>query len=400
MCFKNLSATTLAMLLLLGSCSTDADNNGYSGPSVGVNLSVENIKESTTASLAKNQVVQGKSDLNVVPGWINAAAPEYLKITLLSVALEGDFTAAGFDQDEYVVWSGEKEITLSGSAVDLSDINSQIDSVPIGTLQNIKLTIKSQAKVKGSLTANFKLDDSNGPDGAQGSITVFTKANYGYSATDASGGAENYTDFETGPAEETTIDLDAFGENMVLNFETNQTLTEDSTPKLTLFFDLNRVLRFYNGKAGANSGGVNPTDRGDRAYFFAHSLFGRFINVYFGNTGTVEGYKTMFYNGDMAVTGWLSLVFDANDNFLSGIIMGNNDNDLSIAKGRITSFVAQPNGNYDFTYQLDGGAISFTVNGFERAANVQQTTNATYTGSINGNTFQGDASFELKLKRQ
>jgi hypothetical protein len=254
---------------------------------------------------------------------------------------------------------------LDGSPVDVSDIAQEFNQIHTGTATRIIITVNSTAYVKGTLTADFNTSSSGyTPE----ELTVKTRADYAYDAVSLTGGAASYSDFTGGgEAEETAISLtgEGGGETTSIEASCSTVIADGSVNDLTILFDLSRVLRFYDG-CKSSGGGVNPPDPTGKAYFFAHSLMGAFMAPFFGTPGRIEGYRA-FYSADSSpgngegVYGWLTLVFDGDGNFLKGMIIGDDDNALTVAKGWVEAYTdgADP-GTYDFTYDIAEG----TVHGF------------------------------------
>lgn len=323
-------------------------------------------------------------------GWIQSAAPEYLKVTLTKVEVEGDW--GGME----TLWEGSRELTLTGAAVDISDINNEANRLPAGHATKIRATFRSEAKIKGSVTGLFNLTNA-GPN-AGTTKTFYTKAAGAYSPVTHSGGLSSYSDYESSPAEEVSVWVSGDNDTFFVENVCDATISEASSATLTILFDLNRVLRFYDGANTLGTSGVNPGDPANKAYFFTHSLLSTFIGVFFGAPGTIEGYQSYYSasskdNG--GVKGWMTLIFDASGNFLSGMLMGDNDNDLTIAKGRVTAFTAGSGSTYDFTYDTSPGSVT----GFQRLTTIGQ-----HTGFLNFTTsgsqpHAGQACFDLQFKQ-
>jgi len=323
--------------------------------SIGINLNNSRTPDFFTDTLP--------SDFSVTPNWqphyISSNAPEYLKITVTDISL---IRENGRRQS---VWSGEKELLIDGPNVDMSDINNSLKAVSPGLVTEVEITFNSTGKVKGSVADNFILDPSEPFTGTP--KTYYTKSGYFYNAWEHTGGASSDSVFESGPAEEMEISLNPDGENWTVSFPVNYTILEGDSPELTLLFDLNMVLRFYNGRyLNAEYGQPNPPDPKDKAFFFAHSITvdgGSFIGAFFGEPGSIQGYKTyaVIYDisdpsNNMAGTGWLTLVYDAQGNFLSGQIYGDDDNSISAGKGVIVDYTLN-GGCADITDGIMGGTI-------------------------------------------
>lgn len=313
------------------------------------------------------------------PGHINSGAPDYIKLTLVALGVQVD--GSGVQN----IWTGSKEITVDGtSAIDVSDIKPS--SVPTGKITAVVATFNSLAKIKGTLTAGFN-------DGPQ---IYSTKAAYPYNAVTHTGGTDLASSY-AGAAEETDFYINADSDTLMVSTPSTTTIDASSPIKITILFDINRLLRFYNGTGS----GVNPTDPIHKAYFFGHSLLGSWIATFFGDPGKIEGYATRYSvtatpnPGYGLVKGWMTVVYDSNGKFLSGLLMGDDDNALTCAKGWITSYT--DNGTTaDFSYDTS----NITVSGFERVKTQDYwSPNATVTSSANatGAIFSGEAHFQLEF---
>lgn len=328
---------------------------------------------------------------NEVAGFINSAAPEYLKVTLKEIRLEGDFGNA-------VIWSGTRELYLDGTTdVDVSDL--QLQNIPTGIVSKVALKFASTAKIKGEVTGYFTTDTQ--PE----TKTYYTKANYPYDAVNHTGGASLASVFETSPSEEMDITLGGDGTDIEVGTSVTYEIKTGDTPVLTILFDLNRMLRFYNGLNLEHEGGVNPPDPADKAYFFSHSIFGGSVACFFGLAGEIQGYETVYAAYDIntpignglpcAIRGWMTLIYDANGNFISGSLIGNDDNALTVAKGSIVDYQTGQNG-VDFTYDLDNHTSIFHVYGFNK---VETVGDSTPVAEWDGPSNHGEAIYTLRLQK-
>ena len=328
---------------------------------------------------------------NFMAAFINSGSPEYLKIKLYAIVLEYE------DNPAFDLWRGVEEITLSDQEIDIDSI-IDLNPAPLGTVISAYAEVDPTGFVKGTLTKEFMLDLS---EDYSAEITVHTKQTYSYNSYDSEGGADSYIDFTIGSAEEAEISLGTESFSTSCDLE----LTEGDSPQLTILFDLSRVLRFYNG-LHPDQQGVNPGDIGDKAYFFTHSTFSESVGLFFGTPGEIYGYKTIYasYNPEEpigsvtpgGVLGWMTLIFDSQDQLLKGHLIGDDDNALTVAKGNIQSFETDETGFVTFTYTIgaaESGTNSFTVSGFEQLTEPGTLTPVTTFES----TFQhGEAVFELK----
>ena len=334
------------------------------------------------------------------PHFISANAPEYLKITILSISLiyEGD--------KHKNIWSGEEELFVDGAVVDMTAINESLEMIEPGTITGVEVRFKPVAKVLGSVSDNFILDLSDLSVGTP--TTYYTKPGYFYDAASHTGGAATDAVFASGPAEEAMISLTADGDgtSSSVTFQVHKVLTDGDSVRVTLLFDLNMVLRFYNGRnTVTDQGQPNPPDPNDKAFFFAHSIMvdgGSFMGCFLGEIGTIEGYKTyaVIYdqsdpNRNMAGTGWITLVYDAEGNFVSGQIYGDDDNSISAGKGVIVNYILT-DGAADLTDGIMGG----TIYGFERLSTIGDITPVlSFDPPNNFTNYAGETVFRLLLKQ-
>lgn len=385
----------LSLILVLSGCGKVNEVALYHGPVVSGTLVVAATKQGASSysvsSFAKNSLsVQSMTNSpNVAAGFIASGPADYLKVTLTSITM---YTDQG---DQSTVWSGSKELSLTGNGqIVLNDIS--LSNVPATRITKVSMKFDPEARIKGSITAPFRNADFSS------AVHIYsTKAAYPYYATTHMGGAVTASTFEGGSAEETEVALS--GGEVNIETPTEYTVSQGATPNLTILFDLSRVLRFYNGKNVGHGGGVDSTDPVDKAYFFCHSVFRYSVAAFFGNIGSVQGYQTLYAayqngypvatgNSCEGVTGWMTLIFDSNSRLLSGMLIGDDDNALTVAKGGISQFVTGNSSLYDMTYTLDFNRTIFTVSGFNLGDN--GTTVATFTAP----SHHGEAIFTKMLQ--
>jgi hypothetical protein len=301
------------------------------------------------------------------PGFINSGAPDYLTVRLTQIrVINNDSIVDTVQHNAYTacVWRGDKTLKLTGAGtVDVGDI--VLDSFPACKITAIELTFNDSAVIAGKVQGTFNKDTTSSQFLGE-SKTFYTKYAYRYNAASGTGGADaaagRYAAFETGPAESTTVSLQASssGASTVVTPANYRYDTTGPAPNLTIVFDLSRVLRFYNGCNKSHSGGVNPGDPADRAYFFCHSVFWGSLAAFFGTPGQIQGYSNVYNctDGNCGVKGWMTIICDPAGKIISGILIGNDDNDLTIAKGLITT--ATGTSPIDFHY----GGSNVDITGF------------------------------------
>lgn len=280
-------------------------------------------------------------------GYIISGAPDYMIVTLKKITIKVD----GNDQD---VWSGNQSLNVSSGQVDVSAItNSSSLTIPNGTATQITLEFDSLCKMKGTLTNSFYTQPNF--QGLQADVSVSTKSSLSYDPNTATGGSTNFSDFlSNSTAEEVSVYLSK-GSTLTVTTACN-TVINGSVVNLGIVFDLNRALRWYSG---GNNQGVNPGDSPTNSYFFSHSLMGSNIACFFGQVGSMQGYKTMFAptNSTTSIPGWMNLIFAPDGTFLSGFLMPDNDNDLTISKGRVLNYTPDVSFEYDIA---QGKVLNFS----------------------------------------
>jgi hypothetical protein len=333
-------------------------------------------------------------------GWINSGAPDYLKVTLKEIEVQ-----AGTRRK--TVWTGSKEFTLDGGSIDTSDITLDLVETDI---TKVVLYFDNAAKIKGTLTAKFNM--ASGSSYTEQTKIFNTKAAYAYDSFTHTGGDTSYTSFEGGSAEEASVSLSLGGSSEYTMVEIpvlNGTI-DAAHAKLTILVDLNRMLRFYVGLNTLDHGGVNPDDPANKAYFFCHSVFSNSIAAFIGDAGSIQGYQTSYASYEIntpigapgvtpaGVPGWMTLIYDAGGNLLSGMLIGDDDNSLTIAKGCITSY----NGS-TFVYSIDSDQSVFSVTGFEKQTTLNNSSPVAAwekTKARSGDSlYHGEAIFKLLFQQ-
>ena len=372
------------------------------GKNITPKLVVTSVKEGAVASHGLSRDLNAPAfSGNVVaesPDFEISGPPDYLTVTLKRIVLTGDFAPS-----PYTAWQGSQDLRLDGTGnVDTSGI---LLNLPIGTLTSVELVFSPQSKVSGSILDKQILIADPGTPSNTDTISVYTTAADSYDTYSQTGGAD-LTAFETGgPAQEMDYSLFADQSETTVTTASSATIAAGDSPTLTILFDLSRVLRFYDGKRGQNDG-MGPGN----AYFYT-SVFPQSVAAFIGEAGTIQGYES-HYNGyesldpptpvDLtnphAVPGWMTLIFDAQGNFLSGNLMGDSDTSWTVAKGNVTAY-SQSNGSAEIQYVV-GSDPAFSLHGFVRQTEVGQYTPLT-TWDITAPTYlrSGEAYFLLKLQQ-
>lgn len=375
-------ASALAFTLTLASCPTDTVQPA--GPE---HLAVIGVSGAAASRAALPRAL----DFDTAPisrGHIDAGPPEYLRFTLFRILLIGNFEGGGTVQKIWDSPEGQAVTVDRSGAIDLSGMQD-ISGLPTGTATGVKLVISPRARMKGSLEARFAGDVA---------ATVHTKAAGAYDALSKTGGAADINAFSAGPAEEIETYFNG-GDNLVeqeiLCPVDDYVLAAGAAPKLTILFDVSRALRFYDGLGGAGKG-PSPSDLDDKAYFFSHSVLTNSIVCYFGDAGSIHGYRTLYDNQNAGATalipGWATFIFDPAGELQSGLLIGDDDNAGTVLKGLVTSSTSTA-GVFDFSYDIS----EVTVTGFSPPAAVgdSEEVSWTQTSAANGG---GAARFTLALK--
>jgi hypothetical protein len=347
-----------------------------------------------TAGLGKRLDAPSWTEPSFNPGFINAGAPDYMYVQLTRIILKNDSLKAGT-----AVWEGSKTFKLTGAGtVDVGDM--VLDSFPTWNVTTIELWFNDSATIKGTLTGIFNMDTTGTKFDGQ-TKTYYTKNAYGYYAGQCVGGADSTVGrakvFETAPAESCGISLMA-SKNGIAMITTATSFTYDTTqpaPALTILFDLNRVLRFYNG-CSQNGGPNAGNDPLNRALFFDFSVFPNSIAAYFGTPGQIQGYETVYNcsGGNCGVKGWMTLIFAADSSIMSGVLIGNDDNDFCISKGMVRTST-KTNSTWDFSYDIS----KVDVTGFTKGVALGDSSIAVWTKpGVNGAaTMTGQAKYSLRF---
>jgi hypothetical protein len=282
---------------------------------------------------------------------ITAGPPDAFFITIASIQLiaaSGD----GKDNADDIL---DKPVTISvdSGTLDLSALLAATKNlrVPVGTYDEFQVSFKRKAKIKGCVTGVFNTyGDASGAN-VNGEETYCTRA--GYSIFDAPlatnadfqfSTTPELMDFSLSPVEDGSGTDDTFP----LSFPLADPLvvTEESAAELSLVFDLNRMLRYYNRNA-INSG-PNPGMPVDRTYFFT-SLFDGSVYGFVGKPGRIYGYEMVFTsqncdgvdNTEYNIGSWMTIITAADGSLITANLMPDDDNAMAICKGS-TAGMATP----------------------------------------------------------
>jgi hypothetical protein len=361
-------------------------------------LVVTSVKEGAVVSHGLSRGVQPTfthpASGGEAPDFEISGPPDYLKVTLKKITLLMDSGAA--DPVQYVAWEGSQTLTIDGAGtVDASGISLD---VPACTLTGVRLTFASVAQVKGSiLSQNMRTDTSGGT----GLVSAYTTASLAWNPVTKSGGAPNFTDYNTGTAQEMDIYLQVTTSDFDVDTPSSAIISAGDSPTLTILFDLSRVLRFYNGKRGTDGADNIGTTN---AFFYAFSVFPQSVATFIGDAGTIQGYEAHFNGYELnggdtsnphAVPGWMTLIYDPQGNFLSGMMIGDSDTSWTVCKGGIATYT-EAGGLADMTYSVNTQSNN-TLSSFQKQTVLDEYTPLA-TWNIPSLSWYGEAYFRLKLQ--
>lgn len=381
---KSYSLIFSIIVVVFISCTMPNDD----GNSISLDFNVIAINSGSGANgmIARGLGDSFLSEPSYIVGAIDSSAPEYMKITVTEILANNQN-----------ILNNEVELTLTQDAVDTSGIDSALTFIST-EVDNIEIKIKNEAKIKGQVTGWFYTQ------AGEQLKTFYTKTAHGYNVYSEAGGSTDYSAYENGPSEETTVNL-AYDDvdTIDLSFSLNNYLSE-TDGQITLLVDLNRMLRFSlsDGPAPPTT---PPMEDNGKSFFFSHSVFRDSIALFVGTPGTIEGYEYIYtaYNEGVeigsttptGIKGWMTLIFDPNGNLIRGNLVGDNDNDLTVAKGSIDTFETNET-SIDFTYVIDQSK-TFYVYGFERPDTIGIHSVTTWNGFQNNQNYHGEAKFTLRL---
>lgn len=228
-------------------------------------------------------------------------------------------------------------------------------------------------------------------------ITIFDLVNTsGAAAANSVTDQAQFSDYVATTAAETQVNLNIRGTDDNFNPLADATFNVDvptveledgDNINLTLAFDMNLLLRFEANtryQRGGNDDGdfhplgnvmdeLNDSKELDAAYFHT-SYLTDVMAVYIGEPGTVEGYEvTSCYqfrdnnglvDGDYrTVESWMTMIFDTDDELVTGITTPKDDAGMVIVKGSINKLDAttRPSvNNSDDSYDLLFGVQAFS----------------------------------------
>jgi hypothetical protein len=262
-------------------------------------------------------------------------------------------------------------------------------SVPSLKYISISISYKVMADVLGCVHGNF-VEHSNYP----GEHTYCTQ--YAYHIN--SGSKPSHSAFKNkGPSMSKIFLKKSYEENYSdtdeLTFKIKNPLTLKLGEKadLSIAIDTNRMLRFFN--QGRDNEGPNPSFPVDRSYFFT-TVFESSIFVFAGRSGKIQGYEWLAQhcanengcaendNDKTYIRGWMTVIFDSNNNPYVNNVMPDDDNTRTILKGSnqgaggidSSLFTKKSVGIYDCSIKLEEKTATFkNVNLSSSLGSVQET---------------------------
>lgn len=267
-------------------------------------------------------------------------------------AVEGLVCPCGLDKDKKVIEkdsSGQCPVPAADSVA--AEGLAQVEE---GTFTSLVVSYQVAAKMKGCVTGNYGTIETR-VSGVHTYCTVSGKDSF-------SGGGEA-ADFEisSSSAAETSVQL-----NKTNTTDTDKTKTffqeypiagggieikKDSTARLTMVIDNNRMLRFFNNNK-TNDQTPNPGMLSGKSYFF-NTVFEESSFVFVGEPGDIRGFQwwlqgcktsasvpkptdrvcTTAAGATVTVAGWMTIIKDSNNKPLVIGLMPDDDNTATLVKG-------------------------------------------------------------------
>jgi len=427
---KLLKTLTCAFLSTLLAACSDSDSDG--GGSAKLSYSVQASLASSTATANSLNSFQGRAvpDCDAPTNYPvystdqgASGAPDEMTLYLRSIELtssESSDRATLFDANsstgDKIVISGDNNGTVS-----LADLDTSVDvepiegedgelievDVPTGSFNQMSITFRNAADIKGCITENWSEnggfsctgadEDLCDPLPSQGEHTVCTVEDLSiFDLVDTSGApvaakTAGFNAYKDATPAATRVSLaQRAGDSdtpfnpdgdVTFNIDMDEiTITDGDALDLTLAIDLNLLLRFDGNTRSDNESGtrvdVHPlknvmAGNGTIDYAYFHTIYlPDVMGVYIGKPGSVQGYAVeSCYNFDgdtndtRSVDSWMTVIFDENDNLLTGFITPKSDAGFVLLKGNInpTDAGTRPTvSNSDGSYDLLLGTESFS----------------------------------------
>jgi hypothetical protein len=335
---------------------------------------------------------------------ILSGPPDELRVRLVEIeGVKADGSAAR-------AWSSPAprgtEIVLTNGTVDLGGTLGAALALPVGDYRGLRLRLGRVGRMKGCVSGQFRWVSpqvtvqilagsmlggyeprhvgntyTNDPIAEDGVVHTFctqaarsqlsaeafstdaigSNADFEASATpelaevDLNGGIDPGGSTSAAALRAATIDLQsdvAFG------------VAEDAATRVTLAIDLNRQLRYFANTRG-DFNPPNPGMKTGTSYFFTTIFRWSAVGIA-GDGASVEGYQVDVEDGSLIVKEWLTVFRDAGGQPIAGLVIPDDDNDHTIAKGTLDPAASAAAGDaWDLVFRLgpEGASVS-TLRGF------------------------------------
>ncbi len=303
----------------------------------------------------------------------------------------------------------ENGTTLATFTCDIT--NTKEFNIPATSYTDVIVEYSRRAKIKGCVEATFSSYGTK--EGIGGHHKYCTQAD----KSSFSGIVTQNSDFENKTPQLMDVDLKIIDNGVSTDpnetFEAYYTipdggitLQEGKKSDLTLLFDLNRMLRYFNDGRDDNQP-TNPHAPTGMTYFFTLNLDrGAAAYAFVGEVGKIYGYKMVAQacSEDLQKVGddyvcpenaigesvplWMTSIYSQNGTHMVTNFMPDDNNDWTIVKGTASGEEAirdNSDGTFDITYTLgtdeDGREVNGTILHFKHAQHVGD--------EVHGATFEG-----------
>jgi len=309
----------------------------------------------------------------------------------------GTVTLKAYSEDA----NGNVTINNVVATIDCPHSNSAELQISAKSYSNIKIEYLKKAKIKGCLTGSFT--DIGTKTGIAGTHTYCTQ----YGKNSFENDDTQNIDFEKSISEVMEVDLkilEGRGIDKTESFTISYpipggiSLTAGSTTSLTILFDLNRMLRYFNNGRTDNQA-PNPSAPNTFTYFYTLDLERDNVAYAFvGKAGSIFGYRSVLegctdlpmptdrvcLNVNNTVGLWMTSVYDKDNNHIKTSFMPDDDNAFTTIKGStddITNPIVDLGGErVNIKYQLDSSTQG-TIFNFKHSTNLDD--------KVDGVTFEG-----------
>jgi hypothetical protein len=393
----------LPALLALAACGGGSGGGMGQNPCDGggagcgaVALSLEAVN-AAAAPVYAAALVAGAPSLDWQSGGILSGPPDELRLYVKSVGA----APAGGGALVPLFQSAEARgtlVTLSSGEVDLAAaLGAAGFQLPAGSYRKLSLEVSRVAGVKGCVSGKFAptpavtglVSDVN-PEWAasaprhagntysndpidDGLVHTFctrggpNEVTVGTFTTEAIGSNADFMGTEVPELTEIDLALDNAGDqdaearraaSVTVDSPASFTVEAGASSALTLAVDLNRMLRYF-ANTRADLGAPNPNMKAGTSYFFT-TVFPFSTVLVEGGAGSVEGYALTVVaskaGGTEVVPGWLTVIRAADGAVVGGVVIGDDDNGLTVAKGNLDPTAADNgDGTWDLVYRLGSG---------------------------------------------